>query len=35
MRIVLLKLDQYLDDVLDFEKVGIDEKKCKDIYVKW
>ena len=35
MRTVLPKSDQYLDDALDFEKVGIDEKKRKDIYVKW
>lgn len=35
MRTVLPKSDQYLDDALDFDKVGIDEKKRKDIYVKW
>ena len=35
MRTVLPKSDQYLDDALDFDKAGIDEKKRKDIYAKW
>lgn len=35
MRTVLPKSDKYLDDALDFNKVGNNEQKRKDIYVKW
>ncbi|RIL72384.1 ABC transporter substrate-binding protein [Staphylococcus devriesei] len=35
MRTVDKISDKYLDDALDFNKVGTDDKKRKDIYVKW
>ncbi|QDW84991.1 ABC transporter substrate-binding protein [Staphylococcus pasteuri] len=35
MRTVMPKSDKYLDDALDFNKVGNNEQKRKDIYVKW
>ena len=35
MRTVLPKSDKLLDDALDFDKVGTDEKKRKELYVKW
>lgn len=35
MRTVLPKSDKLLDDALDFDKFGKDEKKRKDLYVQW
>ncbi|MDI9231018.1 oligopeptide ABC transporter substrate-binding protein [Staphylococcus caprae] len=35
MRTVLPKSDKLLDDALDFDKVGKDEKKRKELYVQW
>lgn len=35
MRTVDKTSDKYLDDALDFNKVGTNDKKRKDIYVKW
>ncbi|EHR86306.1 oligopeptide ABC transporter substrate-binding protein [Staphylococcus epidermidis] len=35
MRTVLPKSDKLLDEALDFDKVGKDEKKRKDLYVQW